>query len=529
MRSPSIVVDEAARLAALDRYAILDTSPEEAFDDVVRLAASICQAPIALISLIDSTRQWFKARVGIAVTETPRESAFCRYALEQNDVLLVPDAFTDDRFARNPLVVGEPYIRFYAGAPLTTPEGLNLGTVCVIDRKPRTLTGEQLDALRVLARQVMVQLELRRMIAERTIAEEEHRRSETRMRSILDNALGSLIATNQQGLIESVNVVAERTFGYSAGELDGRALDTLLEWPAFVSLRDVNLGRMTESVGRKKSGQLFTCEIALFELYAADDQRHFAAHILDVSERHEVERMKRDFITTVSHELRTPLTSICASLGLLASDVMGELSPEARRMVTVAERNSVRLMSLVNDILDFDKLQRGTMEMEMQPVSLRRVLEQAVAATNEAALQAGVTVELRETESVALGDSERLVQVATSLLSNAVKYSPRGGIVRIEVKAVGESVEVRIEDRGSGIAPELQARLFRRFERADSSDARTKPGTGLGLSISKAIVERHGGTIGVDSREGEGSTFWFRLRAVGDYRQFLTDRAGASS
>lgn len=174
-------VNEAARVAALQKYAILDTDPEQGFDDLALLASYICRTPIALISLIDENRQWFKSKVGLSVSETSREIAFCSRAILQPDVFIVPDTLQDERFRNNPLVVSEPGIRFYAGAPLITDEGYALGTLCVIDRTPREISPDQKEALKALSRLVLTQLEFRRnlMLLKEALTDrtkEEHQR-----------------------------------------------------------------------------------------------------------------------------------------------------------------------------------------------------------------------------------------------------------------------------------------------------------------------------------------------------------------
>src|SRR2546425_7212853 len=182
MRAAPIPENEAARLETLRQYQVLDTESEEAFDDLTRLAAYVCQTPAALISLVDANRQWFKARVGIQARETPRNISFCGHAVMHKGCFIIEDALFDERFADNPLVINEPFVRFYAGMPLLSPEGFAIGTLCVMDRKSRSLSKEQIRGLEMLANQVMSQLELRREVRFLERAVERHKHAEAELR-----------------------------------------------------------------------------------------------------------------------------------------------------------------------------------------------------------------------------------------------------------------------------------------------------------------------------------------------------------
>jgi PAS domain S-box-containing protein len=224
----------------------------------------------------------------------------------------------------------------------------------------------------------------------------------------------------------------------------------------------------------------------------------------------EVEALKTGFLSTVSHELRTPLTSIRGSLGLLASEVLGPLSDEGRGVVAIAERNACRLLVLINDILDIERLETGTMEPHCTLVSIDSVLRRAVDSMATLG-QHGVTLQAPDISGTMWADPDRIVQVLVNLLSNAVKFSPPGTAVTIAVACDAGGVEFRVTDRGRGVPAALRQAIFERFRQVETSDAREKGGIGLGLAICQSIIEQHHGTIGLDSTEGAGSTFWFRL------------------
>lgn len=236
---------------------------------------------------------------------------------------------------------------------------------------------------------------------------------------------------------------------------------------------------------------------------------------LDITERRRLERLQREFVSTVSHELRTPLTAINGALALLDAGQLGELRPPADVLVRNAHQNGLRLAALINDLLDWERLNSGGLRLELRVQPLRPLLEQALALNQ--AYAAGLDVRLAldapapaDTLQVEV-DAARLQQVLGNLLSNAAKFSPAGGEVLLGARENGQWVELWVQDRGPGIPVDFLPRLFEKFSQADSSDTRRRGGTGLGLAISRELVQRMGGSIGVDSREGSGSRFWVRL------------------
>lgn len=246
---PDRVLDhESRRMEALRRYEVLDTPAEAEFDDFTRLAAHICGTPVALISLVDANRQWFKSKVGLDVSETPRGVAFCSKAIEKKGLMEVPNALDDERFRTNPLVTGAPNIRFYAGTPLVSPDGMAIGTLCVIDYTPRHLTAQQRDALEALGRRVVSQLELRMAARKEARLNSDLSRKASFQKAMLDSADSSIISTTVDGVITSFSRGAEDMLGYTAAEVVGKATPSLFHDGAEVAARARDL---TRELGRK--------------------------------------------------------------------------------------------------------------------------------------------------------------------------------------------------------------------------------------------------------------------------------------
>jgi PAS domain S-box-containing protein len=236
----------------------------------------------------------------------------------------------------------------------------------------------------------------------------------------------------------------------------------------------------------------------------------------DITERKRVETLKSEFVSIVSHELRTPLTSLVGSLGLIHSGALGEMPAKAASLLEIAQRNAQRLVALVNDILDIEKIDSGSLEMRFAACDIVKFAEQVLAENDAYGENLGVQFELEAPSGDVFvrADKERLNQVLTNLLSNAAKFSPRGGVVTVKLTRENENIRISVRDCGPGIPPEMQEKIFERFHQVDSSDSRKIKGTGLGLSICKQIAEQHGSEIHLRSTPGEGATFFFCLPEI---------------
>lgn len=395
--------DEEARLSVLHQYEILDSEREEAFDRLARLTAGYMNVPIVTIALIDKERVWFKAAWGLNAEQSDWVGSFCAHTISTEGSLLIEDTLLDERFCELPQVLRGPKIRFYVGAPLRTASGFTIGSLCLMDRKPRTLSAEELRTLEDLAEVVVDQMEFRL--------------ANIRLREARDSAQAA-----------------------------------------------------TEA--------------------------------------------KSSFLANISHELRTPMNSI---IGMSHLALQTELTSKQRGHIEKVRISAENLLRILNDILDYSKIESGNLEIERTDF---RIADATAHVTNLLELKAEekqVKLTLETDASVPErlnGDPLRLCQVLVNLGGNAIKFTPTGGRIRIQL-AARPMDEERVElsctcsDTGIGMTEEQLARLFQAFAQADTSTTRKYGGSGLGLSICKRLTDLMGGRIWAESEFGVGSTFFF--------------------
>ena len=390
MKVASIPYNEKARLNALHRYDVLDTDAEKVFDDLTELASEICGTPIALISLIDTDRQWFKSKVGLGADETHRDIAFCAHAIHQEAVFEVSDTFLDERFKDNPLVTESPNIRSYAGTPLITPEGYAIGTLCAISDKPKKLNEHQLKALKTLGNQVITQLQLRLKIKEVELANER----------------------------------------------------------------------------------------------------------------------KTDFLSILSHELRTPLNAIISFSQLMIGDRTFVLPDKQRKYLKHLDYSGRRLLSLVNSVLDLNKIESGNLSLDYRSLHSKTFFDSIHSIVQTLATKKSLLVNFScDTNSIDYFqmDETRLSQIILNLVSNAIKFSANQKTIDIRIELSSSRLVIVVRDEGIGIAEKDLHLIFEKFQQIRPNE--NEEGSGLGLMITKNLVELMHGKIKLSSQLGKGTLF----------------------
>ncbi len=573
---------EAARLAELRTFAALDTTADVDIDGLTALAARLCGTPIAVVSLVDASRQWFKSRHGdMPFTETPRDVSFCTHAIAGAEVFEVPDARADARFVASPLVTGAPHVRFYAGAPLCTASGHTLGALCVIDHEPRTLTAEQRAVLEILGRQVIHRLEHQRSVKELERLGRERTEHLRQIREVADT-----LATSEERLSM---VLAAVQAGYWDWDLESGIVSysarfaEMFQLPPgplpiedlFAAVDDQELEALHAALGRLLEGRVERLRHELRLRAGAEEPvwlrlrgqvtswtphaqpRRALGLAIDIT----AERIKDDHLRAaqkldsigalaagVAHEINTPLQFVSHNLDFLAAhattvSALATQLGEARAQAPAATADDTGWAAAVDAAdLDFvrdefagaiaesiDGIDRVTTIVRAlkefshpggagrDQVDMNRMIENAVTLTrNEWKFVATVERDLDPALPPVAWAAYECGQVLVNLLVNAahaihaaVRAGERGRI-RVRTRALAGQVEIQVSDTGTGVPPAIRDRIFEPF----FTTKEVGKGTGQGLATVRTIVERHGGSITLDTEMGLGSTFTVRVPAA---------------
>lgn len=527
---------ESERLRALDSYHILDTDAEKDFDDIAKLAAQICDMPVSMVNFLTDTRQWFKAKVGTDWTGTPRDVSFCQHTILQDEVMIVPDATQDERFKDNPLVTGDPGIRSYAAARLDTIDGLPLGTMCVIDVKPRQFGEKEIFALKTLARQVMSQLELRRALREQ-------RKGEGFLRNLLESIPdcvkvvdldGKLDWMSQYGLrlmeIKDFTTVrhqswldfwkddatrqeAEKALAEARSGRESRFRGFCPTQMGTPRWWDVMVAPIPNSDGRPESILSISRDVT-FQKQNEDEinesRVNLESHIVErTAQLHETVEELATFSYSISHDLRAPLRAMQSFAECLAEECHESISPRGLDYISRITRASSRMDRLIQDILVYSRIARA--EIKLESIDADKLLREIVESDFNFR-DTRATIKIADQLPHVWASQSLFIQCLTNLLANAVKFVPPGTAPHIHITSrVHEGwVKIAIRDNGIGIDQNHQDRIFGLFHQIEPAHG----STGIGLSVARKAAERMSGRLTVESQLGKGSTFTVELKLV---------------
>jgi len=525
MKKPDTPENEQARLNGLKSLGILDTPRSERFDCITRIASRLFQAPIAIVSLIDENRQWFKSSSGLDNRETHRDISFCGHAILQDTVFVIPDTFKDNRFFDNPLVLNDPFIRFYAGCPLTMNDGSKIGTLCIIDHKPRSFEKADITLLEDLA-----------SIVSREFVSIQAKNTATQFKSTMNTAFDAIIVMDDHRRVLDFNAAAEATFGYKHQDIVGQDLLELIIPPRhckafkqsfepFINTSQGPLiGQRAEIEARHQDGHEFPIEVAITKekvLVDDSDGVTFVGFIRDISERKiaaaqiiQASKLATlgEMATSVAHELNQPLSAIrmaAANSRLKISKGTADDTYLSNKLARI-ESQVTRAASIIDHMRMFG---REAKERPL-PVDPRNVVKNALDLMGSQLRLAGIKVVTNFPKkcSPVLGHIIQMEQVILNLLTNArdamVEQDGKSTIT-LSVFEDDAGVHLTTEDTGGGISEDILQRIFEPFY----TTKEIGKGTGLGLSVSYGIVRDMNGTI-VAENIAEGARFTITLPMV---------------
>lgn len=514
------VIAAPERVKAVEATGLLDSPASPALDRLTRLTTQLLGVPASVVTLIDRDRQFFAGASGLGETlaasrQTSLDYSYCQHVVASAKPMVVTDAVSHPLVYDN-LATLKDGIRAYAGMPLIDSNGQALGSFCAFDTKPHEWSERDLQILQDLAQSAMTEIELR--FAGRLLEEQGEQ-----LRALLDNTDELVARFGLDGALTYANAAWRRLLGHPPGtpvagylqsKLSGEGRDLFdTAWAdaqAGEPSDDLELGLVLPN------GDTALVQLRLVPVLTKGVARAVRVYGHDVTDLRRAERAKDQVISLVSHELRTPIGAVQGAMQLLERLLPAPVPPKVAELVALAKRNADRLLTLVNDLLDLDRLEAGSAPFEPALHRMAEIFTTARDATQPLAEQKGVNLEFGPGLAVVYGDAKWLAHVVINLVGNAIKFTPAGGHVRVHCVDDAGQVQVRVTDTGRGIPAADVGRIFERFAQVQRSDATEKGGSGLGLAIARTIVLQHGGRIWVESEVGKGTTFAFTLPTRSD-------------
>jgi len=517
MQTQTMANNEEKQRLALRDTDLLNGPTEEQFDRLTRIARQLFNCQTAAISFIDDEQQWCKSSSGEPLPSIPGKDSLCSQTLLGKDIVQYSDIQHETQFKNHPILMYLPQLRFYASIPLRSASQHNIGTLSIIDNKPKTLTPDEIVALKDLA--ACVEQEI---IKSTPQPADDAVKQQYSLRQIIDKAPLGIWLQNTDGRLLLVNQTFCQDLGISESTFTSVAHYSEI-YPTEIATNCMSSDKAALEQSQPHisyeqiqftDGKLHDLEIIKARLF--DEEGNISGLIgisSDITERNRIEKMQNELISTVSHELRTPLAAIAGAVDLIRGGVLGEVSVPAQQMMEVAYNNSERLKKLLDNLLDMEKLSTGNLQLDYKQHKLIALIEQSISnnRTQGKKLEVDVRIKGKPKPILINLDAQRFQQIMNNLLSNATKFSPKGGQVNISINISSDVVRIEIEDSGPGIPTEFHNQIFKKFVQADATDTRQKGGTGLGLAISKGLITLMKGDIGFYSTEGQGTTFYIEL------------------